>query len=1051
MGSGPKTRASATQRSSDKHPPRTPIGEEGDQARHGGQGCLAIQLSGQGQGQVQIEDFGQGQGPWQRESQGSGEKTSVNEGLLQPGQDLWHGYELPGEGDEETEVVEEIPIEEAARSTYVEEPAQKKAKGLTIQIPRRERNHSRRRTARPSATDTGDPGRGKKPPALRTRNSLKGATKNRKVTWTLKRRTRTSRTEGSVVSDPKVAATNNGNFSQTTTPTRVTVDGSQDSGVGRALAAKVSAVSDGNRVSMGGLSSWLESRLDGLSGQLCKTQPTGRVFPLPTSPLLFSQLFPHASPVARSILRCLVFSLNSMNGEGEGGQMASEYQVKALTGLLEDCVNVESWEAEGAPSWEEFFRVKGVDYKGDEVLTAQMMQWENVRSALPAEVGGVRLEQVVEHGSLHYVKHFEEYLLDEEDQEYVRPPRVLVPPEAWEDFCRNLMDRGVFSRIHEDEVYRVKDHLLLNGLFGVSKHEYDGSWEILRIIMNMVPLNAVTRGLEGDVSTLPAWAGMTPLNLEDDQELVISSEDVRCFFYIFQVPVSWHRFLAFNRPLPPSLAGPKEGNWYPCSAVLPMGFRNSVALAQHVHRYIVQRALAQVPDTGGEAELRKDKPFPRANPMHRIYLDNFDQLCKVSQDDARAIQGCVTPLVQALRDEYQSLGVPRHPKKAVSCQGRAEVQGAIVDGSLGRAFPKVEKVLRYAHLSRLLLDAGEATQKQMQIVGGGLVYMSMFRRPLLGSLNEIWRFIVDCEGYPPFVKFALPEPVKLELGRFLGLIPLAYMDFRNSISPHVTASDASQQGGGVTVSVGLTPAGAVAKQCSLRGDLVEPADLPAVLTVGLFDGIGALRVAADALGWNVAGHISVEKFPAAQRVVESRFPNFVCVGSVEKVDLAMVREWAQKFSQVSLVVLGAGPPCQGVSGLNAARKGALKDARSCLFSHVSRIRDLLRRAFPWAQVQSLMESVASMDLKDQDVMSQSFGEEPWYIDAGGISLAHRPRLYWLEWEINETPGAKFEETSVGRRAVRLDVALDPQDFLEPGWYLAGEGKLPTFTTSRPRV
>jgi hypothetical protein len=29
-------------------------------------------------------------------------------------------------------------------------------------------------------------------------------------------------------------------------------------------------------------------------------------------------------------------------------------------------------------------------------------------------------------------------------------------------------------------------------------------------------------------------------------------------------------------------------------------------------------------------------------------------------------------------------------------------------------------------------------------------------------------------------------------------------------------------------------------------------------TIGLFDGIGGLRVAVDALGWNVQGHVSVE-------------------------------------------------------------------------------------------------------------------------------------------------------------------------------------------------
>lgn len=42
----------------------------------------------------------------------------------------------------------------------------------------------------------------------------------------------------------------------------------------------------------------------------------------------------------------------------------------------------------------------------------------------------------------------------------------------------------------------------------------------------------------------------------------------------------------------------------------------------------------------------------------------------------------------------------------------------------------------------------------------------------------------------------------------------------------------------------------------------------------------------------------------------------------------------------------------------ADRRGALQDHRSCLFSHVSRIRDLLRRHFPWAPVKCLAESVA---------------------------------------------------------------------------------------------
>ena len=209
-------------------------------------------------------------------------------------------------------------------------------------------------------------------------------------------------------------------------------------------------------------------------------------------------------------------------------------------------------------------------------------------------------------------------------------------------------------------------------------------------------------------------------------------------------------------------------------------------------------------------------------------------------------------------------------KRCPAKQKQAEVQGALVDGRKGIAYPKIDKIARYSQLAKLLLESGEATQKQMQIVGGGFVYMAMFRRPLLGALNHMWDFILQCEGHPPFIKFWLGECVKHEIQRFLGLIPLAFMDFRCSLSPQVTASDASESGGGITVTSGLTPSGVVACNCPLRGDIVEPADVSSVLTIGLFDGIGALRVAADAgmyRGTSAAkraqktGHVSFHRCP----------------------------------------------------------------------------------------------------------------------------------------------------------------------------------------------
>ena len=74
----------------------------------------------------------------------------------------------------------------------------------------------------------------------------------------------------------------------------------------------------------------------------------------------------------------------------------------------------------------------------------------------------------------------------------------------------------------------------------------------------------------------------------------------------------------------------------------------------------------------------------------------------------------------------------------------------------------------------------------------------------------------------------------------------------------------------------------------IRGDIPEEQELTQLLSIGLFDGIAALRVALDVLKAPVAGHISIEKDLAAQRVVEANFPDSVLVDDVEKVTEEMV-------------------------------------------------------------------------------------------------------------------------------------------------------------------
>ena len=99
----------------------------------------------------------------------------------------------------------------------------------------------------------------------------------------------------------------------------------------------------------------------------------------------------------------------------------------------------------------------------------------------------------------------------------------------------------------------------------------------------------------------------------------------------------------------------------------------------------------------------------------------------------------------------------------------------------------------------------------------------------------------------------------IELIRFIGLCPLSFMNLRSSFDEVVTTSDASTTGGGICRSRGTTPYGQAASLSQVRGDIPEEQELTQVLSIGLFDGIGALRVALDCLKAPMAGHISVEK------------------------------------------------------------------------------------------------------------------------------------------------------------------------------------------------
>ena len=853
-----------------------------------------------------------------------------------------------------------------------------------------------------------------------------------------------------------------------------TVEGAKTGALGNAVAAldmtaetfergpqKVEARALLSGKTLADCGSFLANRL--LEVLPLRSQSTGRgsptcVFPLPTSRSTFLSIDEKMDKREVAWAQCVTLSLNSMwGGPVCHEKEPNDAQQRCLTGIvsevkrfcgikdrLEEC------------DWKAFFSIRSIDYRGDEVKVARTFTWSNIAPALPKEIGKVPLAEVCNHGSRHYVLNFDHYLKPRSEWQLRKPPRVMVDDAHWAEVCRGLVSAGVCTYIEESEVFCTDQGPLLNGLFGVTKEETTPEGvEIFRLIMNLIPLNSLCRPMSGDVDTLPAWSGMSPFFIQPSQCLLVSSEDVKCFFYTLSLPSCWVKFLAFNKRVPDHvLPLHLQGRTvYLASLVLPMGFLNSVSLAQHVHRNLALAARgdgAEEPCNAPERELRKDRPFASGSSVWRIYLDNYDLLEKVEATEMVDMQGTCAPGVLALRQEYQRWEVPRNLKKSVERSSKCEVQGATVDGVAGVAYPRETKLAKYFSMALALCEQTRGTQKQWQVICGGLVYFSVFRRPLLGGLNRVWQHIESFESGAPRLT---PADCRLEVLRFLGCLPLARLDFRLNMDPMVTCSDASMEGGGICASSGLTPYGALVSQGGLRGEQPENHTDNMVLSVGLFDGIGALRVALDILGAPVIGHVSVEKEAASNRVVESHYPGCTVVACVEDVDEQMVIQWSTRFSQCTIVVLGAGPPCQGVSGLNSDHLGALKDARSSLFAHVPRVRELLKKHFPWCPVYTLMESVASMDAKDRDTMSEAIGCRPLSCNAGTFTWCSRPRLYWIDWEVDEQyvqrPKASGDWSPV---QVELRGQQDISQVVRRGWLKVDpDNPFPTFTTSRPQA
>ena len=93
-------------------------------------------------------------------------------------------------------------------------------------------------------------------------------------------------------------------------------------------------------------------------------------------------------------LCCTEFELY-VGGCLESHQPVKDCQKECLKFIFDDVRRFCSLDAHlEILDWSEFFKVRSIDYKGDEVKVAQSFSWKNISPALPREIGRVPLSEV---------------------------------------------------------------------------------------------------------------------------------------------------------------------------------------------------------------------------------------------------------------------------------------------------------------------------------------------------------------------------------------------------------------------------------------------------------------------------------------------------------------------------------------------------------------------------------------------------------------------------------------------------------------------------------
>ena len=706
-----------------------------------------------------------------------------------------------------------------------------------------------------------------------------------------------------------------------------------------------------------------------------------------------------------------------------------------------------------------------VSYHGEVVEKAQRLTLDQILPGLPPMGYGasVALAELCEGEVREKLENPLGTLLPEDElPDDVPAPKVHASQEQWEKIAGELYRRGLVQPV-EDPV-KVKGQAILNGAFGVPKPGkfLEDERAILRLIMDFRAVNSVTEIVAGDVRSLAGAPSLQHVVLPAGKVIRMSADDLVAAFYLFRLPAEWSRLMCFASKVAWRCLGiDRDGAVYVGATVLPMGWSSAVGILQHAHRRLALRSpLAGGGGLLGPTEIRRDSIFPDLEleeVMWSLYIDDVNIMEVMDAKIAKEMEGKSSEEQERLRLAYQHWGIPISKEKALIRASKAEKLGAVVDGDRGDLRCSTKRALDSLSLGFWLLRQPQVPRKALQVFLGREVHSLQFRRPLFGIFDYLWKEVGDGA---PMLELGVKSVEEVLLAGMSQALRVT--DLRAGLNEVVTASDASEHGGGMVYGARLTSQGLKEVYTTEEGlEEVPSVDLSfdekqVILVFDFFAGIGGLSRALQLAKVPVNRLVVVEQNPECRRLNLTRWPGCDIVVDIEKLTRKDIGRMMHSVPGITGVIAGGGSPCQGLSKLSVHRQH-LEDPRSKLFYKFADVLGWIGETAASMEIcfLGMLENVVG-DEEDITEMSRVLEARPIKVCSSGLSWVRRPRLYWASTELEDHPSFTRGHHELYEEVV-FEEGPEPLEHVpDEGWkWLAAveneEARLPTFTRAIPRA